>query len=263
MRIRMYIAAFYGVAAIAVSGFAEAMNTRSWDETIGGQLETVSDDGMVSAEVLLTDLDVRIRDDVAEIHLRQVFSPLRGTGDTFYLLPVSPGTEIIAMEITQGAKVQHRGPEAAGQPTTRAYMFSQNLTLTSDMPVDITLIYRQPVRIDGDVHSITLPVATASDSWASTESVHPEFEDMPEYLYGESVLSELLDRDRIDISVSIDHPEFREIYSDSHAIDVTAIEGGRIVELAAAAPVVNRAFTLSYVPEQSGMTQVANVERNR
>lgn len=263
MRIRMYIAAIYGVAAVAASGLSEALTMRTHDEALGGQLEVVSEAGTHAAEVLQTDFDVRIRGDVSEVHLRQIFAPLSGAGDATYYLPIAEQTELVAIEIAQGARIQRRGLASTGRAAAASHMFSQDLKLAGDLPVGITLIYRQPVRIDEAVHSITLPIAGLRDGWTPTEFVHPEFEDLPEYLRGETMLTEPLNRSRIDIRVSIDRPALQEIYSDSHEIDVTAVEGGRIVELAAGEYVANRAFTLTFVPDETGMTQVANIERTR
>lgn len=263
MRIRMYIAAIYSVAAVAASGFSEALTMRTYDEAIGGQLEVVSGEGTHSAEILRTDVDVRIRGEVSEVHLRQLFAPLGGASDATYYLPVAEQTELVAIEIAQGTKIQRKGLAGTERATAGSRMFSQDLKLAGDLPVDITLIYREAVRIDGAAHSITLPIASATDGWIPTEFFHAEFEDIPEYLRGDTLPNGLLDRDRIDISVSIDQPALREIYSDSHEIDVTAIEGGRVVELAAGQHIANRSFTLTFIPDENGMTQVANIERTR
>lgn len=263
MRIRMYIAAFYGAAAVAASGFVEAMTMRAYDETIGGQLEILSDEGTLSAEVLVTDFDVSIRDNIAEVQLRQVFAPMGDAGDATYLLPVSPLTELVAMEISQGTKVQRKALTATEAVLPDPKTFSQDLNLAGALPVEITMIYRLPVHVDGTFHSITLPTAVAPGGWTEFKPVDFEFEDMPEYLCGEKVLSEALDRERIDIAIVIEGTEFSEIYSDSHEVDITAIEGGRFVELATAEYVANHAFTLTFVPNETGMTQVANVERTR
>lgn len=270
MSIRLYIAAFYGAAAMVASGFADAAPLRAYDENIGGQLEAELADGVVLAEVIHTDIDAQIRDNVAEVQLRQVFSGLgAGATDATYLLPLGAGVEVIAIEVAEGTRVERKSIAAqAGPSFAGPRMFSQDLNLVGRDRVEVTLIYRQPVPNNRDTRSIVLPIATlpggdfAHEIWDIAGASY-EFADLPEYLGGEMVEPSVLSPDRVNVRVSIEHDAFAGIYSDTHEIDVTAVEGARIVEFADAAPVINRTFVLNYVPTGTGTTLVAQADRSQ
>jgi hypothetical protein len=63
--------------------------------------------------------------------------------------------------------------------------------------------------------------------------------------------------------ISIQHDAFTGIYSDTHAIDVTAFAGGRVIELAQTEPVANRTFVLNYRPATVDTTLVAQADRSQ
>lgn len=270
MSIRLYIAAFYGAAAMVASGFADAAPLRAYDENIGGQLEAELADGVVLAEVIHTDIDAQIRDNVAEVQLRQVFSGLGvAATDATYLLPLGAGVEVIAIEVAEGKRVERKSiAEQAGPMFSGPRMFSQDLNLVGRDRVEITLIYRQPVQSNSDTRSIVLPIATlpggdfAHEIWGLDET-STDFADLPEYLGGEMIRPSNLGPDSVNVRVSIEHDAFSGIYSDTHEIDVTAVEGARVVEFADAASVANRTFVLNYVPTETATTLVAQADRSQ
>lgn len=270
MSIRLYIAAFYGAAAMVASGFADAMPLRAYDETIGGQLEAESGDGVVLADVIHTDIDAQIRNNVAEVQLRQVFSGLgAAASDATYLLPLGAGVEVIAIEVAEGTRIERKsiGAQSFADVATPR-MFSQDLNLVGGNQVEITLIYRQPVHHSGDTRSLILPIATVpggtvENDFSEVTMTSAEFADLPEYLGGEMIEPSSLNADRINMRISIQHDAFAGIYSDTHAIDVTAFEGGRVVELAEAEPVANRTFVLNYRPTTADTTLVAQADRSQ
>ena len=270
MSIRLYIAAFYGAAAMVASGFADAAPLRAYDENIGGQLEAELADGVVLADVIHTDIDAQIRDNMAEVQLRQVFSSLGSAAtDATYLLPLGAGVEVIAIEVAEGNRVERKSIAAlAGPAFSGPRMFSQDLNLVGQDRVEITLIYRQPVQSHTDRHSIVLPIATvpggsfAHEIWDISDA-SLEFADLPEYLGGEVIEPSMLRPDSVNVRVSIEHDSFAGIYSDTHEIDVTAVEGARVVEFADATAVANRTFVLNYVPTGTSTTLVAQADRSQ
>lgn len=270
MSIRSYIAAVYGAAAIVVSGFADAEPLRAYDENIGGQLEAQTDDGVVLSDVVHTDVDARITGDMAEVHLRQVFTSLGdGVAQATYLLPLAAGVEVIAIEVAEGTRIERKSIGASSMPVqVWPRMFSQTLNLTGAASVEITLIYRQPVQRRGDLHSIALPISVLPGGQFSNDllDLSPDgeaFADLPEYLGNGWFEPSYLVPNRVDLRVSIQHDAFSDIYSDTHEIDVTALEGARVIELAASAPVANRTFVLEYRPIHRNTTLVAQAERRQ
>ena len=270
MSIRIYVAAFYGAAAIVASGIADAGSTRAYDEYAGGQLEASMGDHLIAADVLRTDVDATIRDGIAEIQMRQVFSGLgAGASDATYLLPLGKDANVIAIEVAEGSRVERKqiddfGAFGSGAPR----MFAQDLSLQGSSPVEITLIYRQPVSTYEDTHRLVLPIAVLpggdiGDGMFETADLSPEYADLPDYLCGELTMPDALGSDRVSVSVSIDATSFAGIYSDSHAIDVTAIETGRVIELSPSEPIANRSFVLDYVPAGPAITIVAQAGRSQ
>lgn len=267
MSIRLTIAAVYGAAAIVASGFAEAMPERAYDETLGGQLEARLADGYVTAELLHTDIDARIVNDLAEIHLRQVFAGMgHGASDVTYLLPMGAGAEVIAIEVAEGTRIERRALDPV--PTQAPRMFAQNLDLGGEMPVEITVIYRQPMRMPGGERTLVLPIATMPggairDEFSLEDTSSPEYADLPEYLGGELVDRQMISHDRIDVTLVVDAKSLAGVYSDTHAIDVTATADARVIELAPSQPIVNQTFVLNFDPIDSVGTVVAHADRSR
>lgn len=265
MRIRLYVAACYGLAAIALSGFVDAMPARAFDETVGGQLEAETDRGMLAASILHTSVDATIRGDRAEVHLHQVFSPLpAGTEAATFFLPLGDGARVKTIEIAQGTQFERWDPEGGTAPGISApRMFSQQLQLTGASLVEITVLYTQPVRINEGVHTLVLPVANIPGGTFAPPILEAEYQDLQEYLCGEVSGLPEVSSDSIEIFVTLDQRALFEIYSDTHAIDVTAVEHGTIVELAPAVQVDNRTFVLSYVPQDIEATVVAQVDGSK
>ena len=275
MSIRLYVAAMYGVAAVVAAGVADAMSTRAYDESAGGQLEVQLPDGFANAEVLHTDVEARIRDGVAEIRMRQLFSGVEGQAQAAtYLLPLGQGADVVAIEVAEGSRIERKvisdfmPVTGSGAPR----MFSQELNLSGASPVEITLTYIQPVPVAGDTHSLVLPIAMlpggkVDDPLFEVAGLSAEYADLPEYLCGELMVPDALGLDRVTVSVSIDHASLAGIYSDTHEIDVTAVPGGRMIELSRSGPVANRSFVLDYVPAgpkpENGITVVAHADGSR
>ena len=270
MRIRLYIAAAYAIAAIVASGFADASPIRAYDESIGGQLETEIAGGVVLADVIRTDVEARIRDNVAEVHLRQIFASIgaEAVGAT-YLLPLGSGAEVIAIEVAEGTRVERKSVGTRSAPVQAwPRMYSQALRLEGGSTVEVTLIYRQPVLRREDVHSIALPIATIpggifSNAVLELESDQPEFADLPEYLGDAMTTPAPLTPGQVNLRVFIEHDSFAGIHSDTHAIDVTAVAGARVIELAPSVPVANRTFVLDYVPVHPATTLMAHADRSQ
>ncbi|MEL7469263.1 MAG: hypothetical protein AAFN27_12470 [Pseudomonadota bacterium] len=269
MRTRVYVAAIYGAAALVASSFADAMPPIAYDETQGGQLEAYDERGTLLAELIRTDIDARIQDGVATVQMRQVFSGLGAAAQaSTYLMPLGAQTDVIAIEIAEGPSTQRlllNGPEL---PANTPWIFAQDLSLDGDGPVEITLIYRQPVTIDGMQHSFALPISVMAgdlDVYAipGLVNIAREMTDLPEYMCGKTSFISAIPRDRIDVTVSIASDYLAEIWSDTHEIDVVAHQGGRIVELALETAVENRTFVLEYRTTDPAVTVVARAGRSK
>lgn len=273
MSIRLTIAAVCGAAVMVASGFADAMPQRAYDETVGGQLEAKLADGYVAAELLHTDIDARVLNNIAEVHIRQVFAGMgSAASDATYLLPLGAGAEVIAIEVAEGTRVERKAldqaPERPGLPPR---MFIQDLVLGGDVPVEITLIYRFPIQKQGESRAVVLPITTLpggsiDDALLSVDQDSPEYADLPAYLGGEVIAPKQLTHDRINLTLTFENPPFAGVYSDTHAIDITATQDARIVELAPSQPIANRTFVLKFETAETAETDatiVAHADRSR
>lgn len=264
MSIRLYVAACYGAAAVLLSGFADAMPPRAFDERIGGQLEAETDRGIVAAEVLHTSVDAQVRDGMAEVSLYQVFSELPyGIDAASYLLPLGTGAVLQSIEVSQGARIERRVLRPVMRPASDAQMFVQDLILEGERLTEITVSYQQPVEVQDGVHRLVLPVATVPGGLIVPDGSEPEFADLPEYLCGETMEIPQQASNWVEVMIWLDQPDLREIYSDSHQIDVTPVKGGTIIELTPTRRIDNRTFLLSYVPVDPAATVVAHADRSK
>ncbi|MEM9060050.1 MAG: hypothetical protein AAGD13_06270 [Pseudomonadota bacterium] len=269
MRMRIYVAALYGAAALVASSLAEAMPPIAYDEGLGGQLEAYDATGTVLAEMVRADVDVRIQDGIATVQMRQVFSGLgEAARASTYLMPLGADTDVIAIEVAEGSRIQRLALDGPELPLGTPWMFAQDLNLKGDGPVEVTLIYRQPVAVDGEMHSLALPISVLPPDpdgpmLPGVVGIADDLSDLPEYLCGEALLTTAIPRDRIELTVSIAADHLAEIWSDTHDIDVIAFQGGRIVELALDSEVANRTFVLEYRTTNPAVTVVAQAERSR